>query len=729
MPDEALPSFASDPLFRGLDGETLRDLDAASETVELPLGSTLFAQGDPGDAMYLLVAGRIDVRLQRDGHASTIDVVEPPALLGETALMTGRPRSASLVAREASVLRRLPVDAFERLAARHPILLERLEEHTRPRLRRTQIAPLLRRWFGADDAAEVARLQEELDWVELHSGETLFEQGEPGGTIYLLVAGRLRLERTDDDGVHIAGEVAPGESTGDTSTLLDRPRSATARAMRDSRLLRVPFAVAEANPATMARLARVVADRSQREAVGRGRGRPPRTFALLATSPSIDLRRVAGALANGLSAEGGAHVVDRAAVEAAFGRAERADAQAGDAAGAVLSDWLDRLERDHERLLYLGDPDPTPWGDRCLRQADRIVIVAAAEGPVAGHDVAERARAVAPDTPVELLLVRPDGQELPAGTAAWLDALKPVRHHQLRLGDELEVRSAARRVAGRGRILVLSGGGARGYVHIGLLQAIAESGIEIDAVAGTSMGALVGAGYAMGRSAEYAETSARRFGDPERLVDRTLPLLALARSRGVTIAVQEILGATRIEDLPVPFFCVAADLSRAVPHLFDRGPLWRAVRGSSAIPGVFAPILVGGSVIVDGGVMNNFPVDLARERFGDGPMIASNAYGHERPSTSYDFPDEVSGWKLLRQRLLPRRRRTIRAPSILSVLTQATSLNSHYRMDTVAGAADLVVRYPTDDVGSLEFERVDELIAMGLERGRAALRDWRPGDV
>jgi predicted acylesterase/phospholipase RssA len=240
------------------------------------------------------------------------------------------------------------------------------------------------------------------------------------------------------------------------------------------------------------------------------------------------------------------------------------------------------------------------------------------------------------------------------------------------------------------------------------------------------MGALVGAGYALSRSAAYAEASARTFGDPDRLVDRTLPLLALARTRGVTLALQEILGDARIEDLPLPYFCVAADLGRAVPHLFDRGPLWRAVRGSSAIPGVFAPILVDDSVIVDGGVMNNFPVDLARERFGDGPMIASNAYGHERPRKRYDFPDHVSGWALARQRLLPRSRRRIQAPTILSVLTQATSLASHYRMDLVADGADLVVRYLTDDVGSLEFERVDELVAMGREHGRAALADWRP---
>lgn len=726
MPDDALPSFADDPLFGGLDDATLRDLDAATETVGLSEGEALFDQGDPGDAMYLLVAGGLDVRLSRDGATSTIDELRPPALLGETALITGRPRSAAIVARASSVLRRLPVDTFDRLVKRHPVLLERLEAHTRPRLRRTQLAPLLHGWFGATDATEVARLQDELDWVELHGGQTLFEQGDASDAMYLLVAGRLRLEREDEDGRRVVGEVAPDESTGDTSMLLNQPRTATARALRDSRLVRVPAEVAAAHPGVMARLARVVAERANRQAVGRGRGRPPRTFALLAGTPGLDLHALADALASALEDEGGAHIVDRAAVADAFGRAERADARPGEASGAVLADWLDRLEREHDRLLYLTDAQPTPWSERCLRQADRLILIAETGDPSHAAQVADAARAVAPDTPLELVLIRPDDQERPSGTAAWLDAVHPDRHHHLRRSDPRELRSTARRVAGRGRVLVLSGGGARGYVHIGLLQAIEESGIEIDAVVGTSMGALVGAGYAMTRSAAYAERSARTFGDPDRLVDRTLPLLALARTRGVTYALKEILGDTRIEDMVVPYFCVASDLGRAVPHLFDRGPLWRAVRGSSAIPGVFAPILVDGSVIVDGGVMNNFPVDLARERFGDGPMIASNAYGRERPKKTYDFPDHVSGWALLRQRLLPRSRRRIQAPTILTVLTQATSLNSHYRMDLVAGGADLVVRYPTDDVGSLEFERVDELIAMGYERGTAALTDWRP---
>ena len=277
--------------------------------------------------------------------------------------------------------------------------------------------------------------------------------------------------------------------------------------------------------------------------------------------------------------------------------------------------------------------------------------------------------------------------------------------------------------------LVLGGGGARGGAHVGVLKVLDELRVPVDCVAGTSMGALVGGGYALARTYEFASASARRFGDPSTIVDRTLPVVSIARSRGVTRLLREMFGEVRIEDLTTPFFCVSANLSRARPYLHERGELWRAIRASSAIPGVFTPILEGGDLLVDGGVMNNFPVDLARARFGDGPLIASNAYGRERERGEYAFDDEVSGWRVLAERLRPRSWRRIKAPTILTTLTQATSLNSHYLMESIGRGADLLVRYPTDGVRSLEFERVEELLQMGWTHGRAALADWRPEAV
>jgi predicted acylesterase/phospholipase RssA/CRP-like cAMP-binding protein len=676
--------------------------------------------------MYVLTAGRLEVRVADGGRETPVDRLMPPAPLGETALLTGRPRSATIVALEPARLQELPARQVDAAVRRHPELLARLEEAIRPRLRRTQLAPLLRDWFDARDADAVRALQDELDWRELASGSTLFAEGDPADAAYLVVAGRLRLERHGQDGATVAGEVAPGESTGETSLLTGSPRTATVRALRDTRLVRVTPEIAARHPAFALRMARVVAERSVRSQQGRGRGRRPRTFALLAATSGAPVREVAATLAAASSRPDRVGLLGRAEVERSFDLPDVADARAGELADSVLSDWLDRQERDRDALLYLADAEATPWTRRAIRQADRIVLVAEADGLHRRTSIAEAARELAPHAPHELLLLRPDDAERPRGTGAWLDTVQPAAHHHLRRGDAGEARRAARRLSGRGRTLVLSGGGARGYVHIGLLGALEEAGIEIDAVAGTSMGALVGGGYALARSYEFASQSARRFGDPATIVDRTLPVVSIARSRGVTRLLREMFGEVRIEDLTTPFFCVSANLSRARPHLHERGELWRAIRASSAIPGVFTPILEDGDLLVDGGVMNNFPVDLARARFGDGPLIASNAYGRERERGDYAFDDEVSGWRVLAERLRPRSWRRIKAPTILTTLTQATSLNSHYLMESIGRGADLLVRYPTDGVRSLEFERVEELLQVGWTQGRAALTAWRP---
>jgi predicted acylesterase/phospholipase RssA len=279
----------------------------------------------------------------------------------------------------------------------------------------------------------------------------------------------------------------------------------------------------------------------------------------------------------------------------------------------------------------------------------------------------------------------------------------------------------ARDLGERGRILVLTGGGDGGYVHIGLIGALEGRGLRADAVVGTSMGAVVGGAYASSGTYAATERAARTFGDRKRLVDSTLPLVALSRSKGLTDACHGMYGQANLEDMVLPFACVSSSVGSAEAVLHQHGPLWRAVRASTAIPGVFTPILDDGDVLVDGGVMNALPVDLARQRYGQGPLIASNAYGVHGTEEAYRFGDHVSGWSVLAQKLLPRSRRAVHAPSMMKILLRASTLLSHARMASLGADADLLVRYPTDDVGSLDFDRVDELIALGRTHGENAL--------
>ena len=158
--------------------------------------------------------------------------------------------------------------------------------------------------------------------------------------------------------------------------------------------------------------------------------------------------------------------------------------------------------------------------------------------------------------------------------------------------------------------LVLGSGGARGYAHIGALEVLAERGYEVVAVAGTSMGAVIGGLYAAGKLDEYADwvvTLSQR--DVRKLLDPVLPGPGLLKLERVLGRVNEMLDGALIEDLSIPFTAVATDVGAQREVWFTSGPMDVAIRASIAIPGVVTPIMVNGRLLVDGGVMNPVPME------------------------------------------------------------------------------------------------------------------------
>jgi predicted acylesterase/phospholipase RssA len=578
---------------------------------------------------------------------------------------------------------------------------------------------VLEAWFDELDHTEIRALQDAVEWVPVRAGETLYRQGDAAEGMYLVVGGRLRLLRRGPDGVErTVADVGRGGGLGQYGLLADAPRSERAVALRDSHVVRVPRALVARHPSIVIQTARSIVERDR--ASGRPGGRP-RTFAIVPLPGTDHGPAVSDLLAGRLRAWGRVDVLDAATVDGILGRTGAAQAERDSVFDASLTHWLNEREADHDFLVLGCDASRTAWTQRALRQSDVAVLVAHAGGDASVATVEREAAERAGD--VELVLVHPDATERPSGTARWLEDRPGVTTHHLRLGHAQDAGRLARRLTGRAHGLVFSGGGARGYAHIGLIRALQEAEVPVDMVAGTSMGAVVAGGFALDQSYEFCYQTARSFGDPKKLLDRTLPLVALNRSKAVTELYQSMYADTRIEDLWTPFFCVSANLTRAEPVVHESGPLWTAVRASSAIPGVFTPLMHEGDLLVDGGVMNNFPVDLMRERAGSGIVIGSNAYTQNAQPHAYDLGSSVSGWKALREKILPFGPKG-RYPSMLGTLMRATSLSSKHLSEAAEDLADLLLRYPTEDFGTLDFGEYDALIDMGYRVGRSEVAAW-----
>jgi NTE family protein len=265
---------------------------------------------------------------------------------------------------------------------------------------------------------------------------------------------------------------------------------------------------------------------------------------------------------------------------------------------------------------------------------------------------------------------------------------------------------------------VLSGGGARGFAHIGVVRALREAGVPIDVVGGTSMGAIMGAGVAARWSdAEMVERFRRTFVATNPLSDYTLPIVSLVSGRKVSRLLRQEFGEVAIEDLPLPFFAVSANLTTGRGSVHREGELWRWLRASAAIPGVLPPVFHGGEVHVDGGVINNLPVDVMRAA-NVGIVIGVDVGSDTTFTSDIQAVDLPPLWKLLGWF-----RRHKQRPTILQILSRAGMINSDAA--TLAGRrmTDLLLQPPLAAVDLLHWKAFARAIEAGYRHARQRLAE------
>ena len=594
----------------------------------------------------------------------------------------------------------------------------------------------LRAFLGIADPGAIEAVRSRLRWMHLAGGSTLMRQGEPGDTLYLLVSGRLRVF-TEEDGQHqIVREIPRGEVVGEMSLITGGARSATVVAIRDSVLVSLAqedFVRLQAQyPEVTLSLTRQIIERLRAEG-GRTVKERPVTLAVLPISAAVDAGAFARELARELAGRGRVSVLDAPLIErqlSAEGTPLSAlDDEAGQRRIAAL---LDEIEGRHDYVLLVGDPTPTRWTQRCTRHADEILLLADVREPPVLH-ATERALLVDRPPYAEsaeiLVLLHPAEAGQARETMRWL-ARRPVSDHvHVRRGLAADLARLAR-IQSRSAVgLVLAGGGARGFAHLGVYRALQEHGIEVDYVAGTSIGAVMAALIATGQPWARVEAAARAAFARNPTGDFTfLPLLSLIKGRRlrriVKRAVAEMVGADAgIEDLWKGFFCVASNFSKASETVHRRGDLARAVMSSTAIPGALPPVILDGDLLFDGGIFNNFPVDVMREMRGVGTVIGVDL--NITKARRLEFDEVPSGWALLLDRLRPRASRRYRLPSLPALLINSTVLYSMSRQKEARAGTDLYFNPRLEKVGMLDWKRFDQVVQQGYEH---ALQVLQAGD-
>jgi len=720
-PDPAAlaPAIYAAPLFAGLDEATLDALASSAAAVPLGDGEDAFAEGAP-DALLLVLEGSVDA-VEEGGRA--LRWMGPGELFDRQLTLAGVARRVRVRGAGAATLARIPCDVADALEALDPAFAAAVARmHARQLLCR--LAPVL----GTLDARLLDELERAADWVYLARGDVLFEQGAPATGLYFVVSGRLLVQRVERDGaVRTIGEAGRGESLGEMAFFSGAPRSARASALRDTVLVEFTNAEFDALVATRPQLMRhVAAGLVQRLNLANTSASTAQltNLAVLAASPGAPVAAFCERLAEALGRMGPVLRLSAASVDAYMGEPGIAQAAEESAESARLLAWLEAREASHRFVVLEADPEPSPWTRRCLHQADRVLLLARADEDPAPTET-ERAllnhARSATDARQALVLVHPEGaHRLPEGTRRWLEPRAVDAHFHLRWGSGDDMGRLARHLAGRAVGLVLGGGGARGFAHIGMVKALREAGVPIDLIGGTSMGASIAAQVAMGWSPEHIVSVNRRIWvkiRPHKVY--TLPLISIISTRKSDVIGKMMYGDTQVEDLWTPFFCVSSNLSTAEMMVHRRGSLLWAATASASLPGAAQPVLMGGQLLCDGALLNNLPTDVAR-RLGCGTVIAAEVSVEEDAQFCCDRIPRVG--ELLRDRLL--RRRKIRFPSLMELALRASMLHSASRERAALDSADLTLRPPIDGFGLMDFEGLETLVEVGYAHAREEAAKW-----
>ena len=530
----------------------------------------------------------------------------------------------------------------------------------------------LARLFGQE------RAQGDAVWFSLPGGQKLYTAGDPADHLYFLRAGRLgAFRREPGQEPQFLGVIRPGEPAGEMSLIAGAPHSADVVALRDSEIFALPrdafFEACEDDPSVMIELARLMILRT-RQAHSRGPIGEPSVFGFTPAGQPGALRPV----------------VERLAGE--IGRLGYSVATVGAEAASAPVEWFSELEQTHDFVLYVAETSDDDWRKVVSRQVDRLFRIGRGDrAPPADPD--GYASPLQAQGLVDLILLQPAAAQAPRGSEAWLDAMVPTRLFHLRRDHREDLGRIARVLTGQSVGLVLSGGGARAYAHVGAIRALRERNIPIDFVGGVSMGAIIGAGVAIGwDAAEMDQRIRKAFVDTSPLDDMALPLLAMTKGVKVAGRLNEHFGDIRIADLWLPFFCLSSNLTTGAYHPHRRGSLRDALRATISLPGILPPATDGQTVLVDGAVMKNFPADVMRA--GQlGPIIGVDVSG-ARSITADDVARPSSVWRWIRSG------QWRKGPPIVSLLMRAATVSTGRDLAAAREATDVLVQ---PDIAKVEI--------------------------
>uniref|UniRef100_A0A8C1LSG4 lysophospholipase n=1 Tax=Cyprinus carpio TaxID=7962 RepID=A0A8C1LSG4_CYPCA len=664
---------------------------------QVKAGSIVARQGDQDVSVQFVISGTLHVHQRMiDREVDTcLFVAHPGELVGQLAVLTGEPLIFSVRAhRDCSFLSISKTHFYEIMRAEPTVVLN--VAHTVVR----RMSPFVRQIDFA------------LDWMAVEAGRAVYRQGDKSDSTFIVLSGRLRSVIMKEDGKkELTGEYGRGDLIGVVEALTHQNRATTVHAVRDSELAKLPegalSSIKRKFPQVVTRLIHLLGQKILQQVNGPltarslalhtpgskwDAGNPASNLAtvtVLPVSEEVPLTAFTLELQHALLAIGPTLLLTSDIIKQRLGSA------ALDSVHEYrLSSWLGQQEDIHRIVLYQTDVSLTPWTQRCIRQADCIIIVGLGE------------------------------QDPAVGEREMYQRVfqKPADRHS-------DFSRLARVLTGNVIALVLGGGGARGCSQVGIIRALSEAGIPIDLVGGTSIGSMMGALYAEDRSYSRMKIRAREWAMEmtsvfKKVLDLTYPVTSMFSGASFNSSINAVFKDKQIEDLWIPYFNITTDITASTMRVHTDGSLWRYVRSSMSLSGYLPPLCdpKDGHLLMDGGYINNLPADVARS-MGAKVVIAIDV-GSQDETNLTNYGDALSGWWLLWKRLNPLAEK-VKVLNMTEIQARLAYVCSVRQLESVKNSDYCeYIRPPIDRYRTLEFGKFDEINEVGYQHGKTVFDVW-----
>uniref|UniRef100_A0A8C5DV02 lysophospholipase n=1 Tax=Gouania willdenowi TaxID=441366 RepID=A0A8C5DV02_GOUWI len=665
-------------------------------------------------SIQFVISGLLHVyqkMIDRD-EETLLFVTHPGELVGQLAVLTGEPLIFTVRAqRDCSFLSISKTHFYEIMREEPKVVLN--VAHT-----------VVRRM-----SSFVRQIDFALDWMAVEAGRAVYRQGEKSDSTFIVLSGRLRSVILKEDGKkELIGEYGRGDLIGVVETLTHQNRATTVHAVRDSELAKLPegalSSIKRKFPQVVTRLIHLLGQKILQQVNGPLTGvlilhwdagnqaSNLSTVAVLPVSEEVPLTAFTLELQHALIAIGPTLLLTSDLIK------QRLGATALDSVHEYrLSSWLGQQEDIHRIVLYQTDYTLTPWTQRCIRQADCIIIVGLGEqDPTVGELERMLERSAVRAQKQLVLLHREDGPQ-PKGTVEWLNMRSWISRHLhlscprrvfskrshpklLELYQRVFEKPAdrhsdfsrlARVLTGNAIAVILGGGGARlGCSQVGIMRALCEAGIPVDLIGGVSIGSLMGALYAEDRSHSLLRIRAREWTVEmtsvfKKILDLTYPITSMFSGAAFNSSIRNVFNSKQIEDLWIPYFNITTDITASAMRVHTDADVARSM---------------GAKVVI--------AIDV----------------GSRDETNLTNYGDSLSGWWLLWKRLNPLAEK-VKVLNMAEIQTRLAYVCCVRQLESVKSNDYCeYIRPPIDRYRTLEFGKFDEIAEVGYQHGKTLFDVW-----